>query len=151
MKKTELKLQTYFQDLLIKKGMFLDGFYDNLQLEYMLDQLSLRWTKRSWAESMGVFNVKFPYNWIQAFKDRFFKGWLRRKFPIKYKIINLEAAMVFPNYKPSLDLQDPGSFPHIQPLETVSSPRVIKIEEVEKQLDDIKEKYHGESGNFDED
>lgn len=41
--------------------------------------------------------IKYPANWHEAIKERFFPLWLLRYFPVKYKIFNVNAF--YPEYK----------------------------------------------------
>lgn len=43
-----------------------------------------------WEESAQL-NV--PANWWEHFKDRWFKGWLRKRFPVQYKTYTAKALL----------------------------------------------------------
>ncbi len=55
-----------------------------------------------WGESMGIYSIQYPRDWWEAFKDRWFPFWLRRKLPIRYTIIRLDARLIYPNFRPAL-------------------------------------------------
>jgi len=37
--------------------------------------------------------VSFPLNWFEAVKDRFLPGWMKRRWPVKFKRITIYAAV----------------------------------------------------------
>ena len=41
--------------------------------------------------------IKYPSNWREAIKERFFPLWLLRYFPVKYKVFNVHAF--YPEYQ----------------------------------------------------
>lgn len=49
--------------------------------------------------------VVYPSSWWDHFKKRFFKGFLLRKFPVKYTTerINFRVLACYPDFKPSRD------------------------------------------------
>lgn len=56
--------------------------------------------------------VRWPADWWQAIKDRFFPAWAKRKWPIVYEVRRFEAARLLPNLPLPADLSR-GSFPVI--------------------------------------
>jgi len=40
-----------------------------------------------------VDEIRFPSNWREAFKARWFPGWLKKRFPIEFNIIKIEALL----------------------------------------------------------
>jgi len=42
---------------------------------------------------------KWPKDWWQAFKERFFGSWLRKRYPVKYNHEILKAGTGFPGLK----------------------------------------------------
>lgn len=39
----------------------------------------------------NIGNVRWPCNWVQAFKERWFPLWLKKYFPVRYKTIEVSA------------------------------------------------------------
>ena len=48
--------------------------------------------------------VQYPENWKEAFKERWLPGWIKKKFPIKYK--KYDAYLIFPDYLKNHPLKD---------------------------------------------
>jgi hypothetical protein len=42
--------------------------------------------------------IRYPLDWWQAVKERWFPDWLKNRFPVVYKSITF--AEVYPNYRP---------------------------------------------------
>ena len=42
---------------------------------------------------------KYPENWLQAVKDRFAPAWIKRRRPVKYITMRLEAKALYPKIK----------------------------------------------------
>ena len=57
-----------------------------------------------WAEKESVKHqeVKYPADWWQAFKERWFRGWMRRRWPIRYCIVSLDVRAIYPDFKPAM-------------------------------------------------
>lgn len=46
--------------------------------------------------------VKYPSDWRQAFKERWYPKWLLKKYPVKYTKIELVSQTLYPDYRPNL-------------------------------------------------
>lgn len=71
-----------FKNILDKNILILKGFVLGEQLEHVV--------------------IKYPINWIQAFKERWFPMWLLRKFPVKYKVYDVDFRVTYPKYNVAL-------------------------------------------------
>ena len=49
-------------------------------------------------------DAKWPKDWREAFKERWFPKWLLVRCPVKYesKSVSVECTALYPNYKPAL-------------------------------------------------
>jgi hypothetical protein len=58
-----------------------------------------------WAQELPQFqkDVSFPTNWMEAFRERWFPGWAKKRWPIQYRHVVLSAKAIYPKFKPSLD------------------------------------------------
>jgi hypothetical protein len=54
-----------------------------------------------WAENESVRRqeVKYPRDWWQAFKERWFPKWLLEKYPVDYHIVVLDVTAIYPDFK----------------------------------------------------
>jgi hypothetical protein len=50
-------------------------------------------------------NIKYPANWKEAFKERWFPKWLLEKYPVKYKVY--DAWALYPDLKLPRDTYKP--------------------------------------------
>lgn len=63
-----------------------------------------------WSQDAGKkVEFKYPADWWQAFKERFFKGWLLKKYPVSYTHKVFEVKATYPelnvqSHKPVLRL-----------------------------------------------
>lgn len=57
------------------------------------------WAKR---DDMVHQHIKYPADWWQAFKERWFPKWLIESYPIRYKVIDLDVRELYPRFKPAL-------------------------------------------------
>lgn len=62
---------------------------------YIMNSLSYKLSSRVFG--CVVKSVRFPKNWKEAFKERWFPQWLLRKYPVKYEELTLD--MIMPNLK----------------------------------------------------
>ena len=54
------------------------------------------------GENQDDICIKYPANWWQAFKDRWFFKWMLKYCPIKYTIHNITSKILYPDMKISL-------------------------------------------------
>lgn len=50
--------------------------------------------------------IKYPLNWWEAFKERWFNKFLLKKYPIKYKTIEINATILYPKLKVKLPQEE---------------------------------------------
>ncbi len=57
-----------------------------------------------WAESESVqrTEIKYPRDWWQAFKERWFPKWLLEKYPVDYHHITVDVKAIYPDFKQAL-------------------------------------------------
>lgn len=79
-----------------------------VEVETVRDHLQAKIRGYVLAESESVRRVEWsmPADWWQAFKDRWFKGWLLRKYPVKYKVMSFDVKCVYPYFRPALPKEE---------------------------------------------
>lgn len=57
-----------------------------------------------WAESEHVRyqEIKYPRDWWQAFKERWFPKWLLTKYPVDYYVTMISVDAIYPEFKQKL-------------------------------------------------
>ena len=62
-----------------------------------------------WADpdEIKIYDNEFPEDWWQAFKERWFPQWLKKRYPVKYKLIVINARALYPSYKPIIPDSQP--------------------------------------------
>lgn len=72
----------------------------NLELEHyfneVLDAMVLRLNAYLASEKLQHIVVRYPKDWWQAFKERFFPKWLLRRFPVQYHEEHYEVRAFYP-------------------------------------------------------
>lgn len=63
-----------------------------------------------WAEEDHVrrFEFKVPATWWQHFKERFFRGWLRRRFPVRYQVHSVDVEAIYPEFRQAMPRHEAG-------------------------------------------
>ena len=46
--------------------------------------------------------VRYPKDWLQAFKERWFSDWAKRRWPVQYRTTVLDAKLLYTEFKPAL-------------------------------------------------
>lgn len=50
-----------------------------------------------WSQDAGKsVSFKYPSDWWNAFKERWFKGWLLKKYPVKYTYKEFQVKATYP-------------------------------------------------------
>jgi len=76
--------------------------------------------RRVLGQTLGEKIVRYPRNWKEAFKERWFPNWLKRRFPVKYQ--EYDALVVFPQLLQKYPLplsirREPHYFAFVEPEE----------------------------------
>jgi hypothetical protein len=85
-----------------------------VRTEDLLDVLgrSVRFQVRGfiWAEDDCVrrFEFKVPATWWQHFKERFFRGWMRRRWPVRYQVHSVDVEAIYPEFKQQMPRREAG-------------------------------------------
>jgi hypothetical protein len=99
--KEKLEKVMYELSILVSKEL-IEAAYD--VEEYMKD-LYLTRLRGSILGELDDYNIKtakYPIDWWEAVKERWFPRWLKKFSPVKYKVISLNAKIIYPTLKPRL-------------------------------------------------
>jgi len=55
-----------------------------------------------WADEAKRYVFKYPADWKEAFKERWFPKWAKRKWPVVYKNHEITARNIYPELKLSI-------------------------------------------------
>lgn len=68
------------------------------------DLVTVRIHGHVWGEGIDKRTIRHPLNWIEAVKERWMPcwSWLRRRWPVQYKVHHIEAKAYYPGIRPSL-------------------------------------------------
>lgn len=69
------------------------------------DAIVYQFRAHLWSESVGPTNVRYPRDWWQALKERWFPQWLKKRYPVEYEVRNLDWRAVYPDFAPSVEGQ----------------------------------------------
>lgn len=58
-----------------------------------------------WAEQHKRFEIKYPLDWREAFKERWFPALLLRRWPVQYKCHVIDVKTLYPGFKPAMPHQ----------------------------------------------
>ena len=67
--------------------------------DYFYDSVVFQVRGYVWAEQIEHHDVKYPADWWQAFKERWFNKWMLERWPVRYKIHHIDLKAVFPSLK----------------------------------------------------
>ena len=74
-------------------------------VKFICDDTAMRIRQDILAEHLETVEVKYPADWWQAFKERWFPKWLQKYYPINEKIEIIEVMAYYP--KLPIPGQDP--------------------------------------------
>ena len=102
------RLQQNYQILISDIVESANGEYYQYEIfrDHMNNLIQISLSAKLLYEKIGQKTFKYPSNWIQAFKERFFSHWLRKKFPVKYTEIDIACKALFPGFQPKLPNHD---------------------------------------------
>jgi hypothetical protein len=90
-------------------GPEIDWHYDEI-----LELLSLQFSSWLYGEELATQIVSYPAGWWQAFKFRWFPGWLENIWPVEYEVVVIEASALYPKLRHKLSLPEEEHVLHIK-------------------------------------
>jgi len=80
-----------------------EEFIDNLQVtvgypgtSWLENMIVLSFRSYLWGEDLGDVVIKYPENWWEAFKERWYPKYILDKFPVKYKTFRANQQVLYP-------------------------------------------------------
>lgn len=61
-----------------------------------MDELEFRISQKCLGTTMERVVVRHPSDWWQAFKERWFPRWMKRRWPVRMTIVEVEKAGLYP-------------------------------------------------------
>ena len=95
----------------------------NLRYDWVTDYIITQVRGYIWSEQLEHHEVRYPSDWWQAFKERWFKLWMLEKWPVKYKIHSIDLKAVFP----SLKIETPNYKYYVRAFEDVDYSYLVRI------------------------
>jgi hypothetical protein len=83
----------------------IDALVDIEQIES--ERFLLSMVARLYADDEYSETITYPENWVEAIKDRWLPEWLKVRFPVRYKMHEISARVIYPKLKVSAPDRDP--------------------------------------------
>ena len=86
-------------------GEFMAKVDISIYSEFLADEIYLRVKGFVWAEAENVQHqeIKYPCDWWQAFKEKWFPVWILRHYPVTYKKVVIDVKAIYPEFKQAID------------------------------------------------
>jgi len=78
-------------------GSILLNMRGEAHLAQMADRVIIQLVTEIAGQKEQLFEVSWPATWLDAAKDRWLRGWLRKRFPPSFKSYRLEKHTLFPS------------------------------------------------------
>jgi len=63
---------------------------------FMLDEIVLRVVQEVYGRELERVEVRYPLDWWEAFKDRWFPAWAKARWPVRWKTEQITAMELYP-------------------------------------------------------
>ena len=70
-----------------------------VKIEYVMEGVRIQVRGYVWSQEPSRYETKYPRDWWQAVKERWFPKWLLERFPIEYKHFIVDARIIYPDFK----------------------------------------------------
>ena len=99
----------------VSKGMIEDFVNPDMDWKYnpVFDILQVQFRSWLYGEDMARQEVSYPAGWWQAFKFRWFPGWLEKVWPVEYETVVMDAKILYPKLRSRLNLPDEPHVLHV--------------------------------------
>lgn len=77
-----------------------------LDVHVVVECLAMKVRGFIWSEQHQHIEIKYPRDWWQAFKERWFSKRMLERWPVEYKMHNIDVKTLYPNYRPSIPDQE---------------------------------------------
>lgn len=99
LEKLRYAVQVRLSENLIDANVNIETMADWAANTIVLQVRGMFWTEEKPVEEL---EVKYPADWKEAVKERFLRGWLLRRYPVRYKVHVLKLKVVYPDFKPAV-------------------------------------------------
>ena len=77
--------------------------------DWMFDGVAIRIIQQVYGRTLEEVKAEYPADWWQAFKERWFPAWAKKRWPVEWVRVRLEAKELYPklympDHKPQLQL-----------------------------------------------
>jgi len=72
------------------------------QYNSLVESMIIFMETKVWCQKLKSANIKYPINWIESFKERWFTKYMLKKWPVKYKSHIIKFSAIYPNFVPCL-------------------------------------------------
>jgi len=86
----------------IDRAALKDIFFD-ISHDLLADTLFVTFVQKLAAAKIGTEVIKYPENWKEALKERWFPEWMKKKYPVRYK--KFDVRVCFPDYLRKIGLR----------------------------------------------
>ena len=96
----EIRLESirFFTEAMLSKDLLLGYKHElNILIEPICHNLIFHLESRIWGQQLKNRVFKYPLDWWEAVKERFAPAWFLKKYPVKYKTIDIDAKLLYPN------------------------------------------------------
>lgn len=85
----------------------LDNFKPDVDvyIDQVTEDIAISVRDYIWKEDLLPVEVSWPSDWWQAFKDRWFPAWLKKRYPVQLDGRKFSFHICYPDYRPSLPHQ----------------------------------------------
>lgn len=71
----------------------------SLHTSFIRDDIAFRVHGFIWGQYLDKHSVQYPTDWWQAFKERWYPKWLLAKYPVRYKVFEVDVKALYPDLK----------------------------------------------------
>lgn len=103
-------------ETMVSKGMIEDFVNPGMTWEYnpTVGLLALQFRSWLYGEEMARQEVKYPAGWWQAFKFRWFPGFLQNVWPVEYETWVIDTKILYPKLRHKLSFPDEPHVMHVE-------------------------------------
>jgi hypothetical protein len=73
-----------------------------LSVESIAGEIVLRLTGHVLGRKLEPVEVRWPDDWWQAFRERWFPRWWLARWPVRFRVHRVEFRELYPDFKPAL-------------------------------------------------
>jgi len=77
-----------------------------LKWDAVFEQYAAEFRGYVWSEPVQHREIKYPLDWWQAFKARYFPDWAKVRWPVEYMVHTIDVEAIYPEFRPSVPNED---------------------------------------------